>query len=249
MKTEYERVQIDFHKHADHRRFHNRLQNEFIRHREVRLARMISQAFGEGIKRVLEVGCGEGSNYAYLNDAMRSLDYTGVDFSFSKTLFLSQMFSRVTAVQADALALPFPDKSFDGVLCRDLLHHVSRDRVRAIAEAVRVTRSGGTILIIEANGRTLLNRIFRLLFRAERGMADSAAESLVILCGQWGYVELRFVEASQLSRAVAFFLGWPKRMRPVVTTVYWACDQIERIASRVLPEGRWAYYMVAIRVA
>ena len=67
--------------------------NDFIRDREVFLARMISKTFGEDVKSVLEVGCGEGSNYAYLDETMRSLDYTGVDFSFSKILFLSRMFN------------------------------------------------------------------------------------------------------------------------------------------------------------
>jgi len=50
----------------------------------------------------------------------------------------------------DAQALPFDDASFDVVFLYDALQHIS-DRVAALAECIRVTRSRGMICIMEMN--------------------------------------------------------------------------------------------------
>src|SRR5205807_10163941 len=51
--------------------------------------------------------------------------------------------------------LPFRSGTFDAVLVRDLLHHVP-DRRAVVSEALRVLRSGGSITVIEPNGRNPL---------------------------------------------------------------------------------------------
>ncbi|HVI30654.1 class I SAM-dependent methyltransferase [Phenylobacterium sp.] len=53
---------------------------------------------------------------------------------------------RVTFVCADALRLPFADGVFDAVTLFDVLEHISDD-ARAAAEAARVTRPGGVVLV------------------------------------------------------------------------------------------------------
>jgi SAM-dependent methyltransferase len=52
----------------------------------------------------------------------------------------------VTWQQADALDLPFPDRSFDAVMCQFGVMFLP-DRVRGYAEARRVLRPGGTMLV------------------------------------------------------------------------------------------------------
>lgn len=55
-------------------------------------------------------------------------------------------------VQADFRELPFEDESFDAVTMFDLLEHVPDD-ARAVAEALRVLRPGGYVLVSSPNER------------------------------------------------------------------------------------------------
>ncbi|MGH9274888.1 MAG: class I SAM-dependent methyltransferase, partial [Acidimicrobiales bacterium] len=58
---------------------------------------------------------------------------------------LSRFGDRVTARSADATALPFPDRAFDAVLSWVMLHHTV-EWEKALAEAIRVLRPGGTLV-------------------------------------------------------------------------------------------------------
>lgn len=51
-----------------------------------------------------------------------------------------------TAVQGDALALPFPDAAFDRVIASEVLEHIPDD-VAAMSELSRVLRPGGTMAV------------------------------------------------------------------------------------------------------
>jgi demethylmenaquinone methyltransferase / 2-methoxy-6-polyprenyl-1,4-benzoquinol methylase len=54
----------------------------------------------------------------------------------------------VTLIRGDALALPFPDRSF-GACCMSFGMRNLVDRPRALAEMVRVTRRGGIVAVLE----------------------------------------------------------------------------------------------------
>ena len=54
----------------------------------------------------------------------------------------------VQVTQGDIHALPYPDNTFEFIWCRDVLGHM-RDLARAFAEAARVLRPGGKMLIFE----------------------------------------------------------------------------------------------------
>ena len=56
--------------------------------------------------------------------------------------------ANVTLVEADATALPFEDESFDLAGTLRTLHHVERPQL-VVAELVRVTRPGGTVLVVD----------------------------------------------------------------------------------------------------
>src|SRR5205823_2350305 len=91
-------------------------------------------ALGPG-QRLLEIGCGEGANLYHLGRRLPGVSLYGVDFSVKKAIFCAAQLLRedipVTSCAADATRLPFADQSFDGVLIRDLLHHLP-DRAAAL---------------------------------------------------------------------------------------------------------------------
>jgi SAM-dependent methyltransferase len=68
-----------------------------------------------------------------------------------------QAFPWIPVVAGDATALPVPDGVADAVTMLDIVEHLDRPEA-AIAEARRVTRSGGT-LIVSVPHRGLLHRL------------------------------------------------------------------------------------------
>jgi len=104
-----------------------------------------SQARGE----VLEIAVGTGRNLPYYPDDVR---LTGVDVSPAMPAIARartrELAGRAHLLVADAQALPFPDARFDTVVCTLALCTIPNDR-RAIAEAKRVLRPGGTMRLLE----------------------------------------------------------------------------------------------------
>lgn len=101
-------------------------------------------------KRVLDVGCGDGS-YSILA-AQRGAHVVGVDLSFGM-LESAQRRAKACGVcvqwcQASAESLPFPSGSFDVVMAVTLLCFV-KEPLLAAREASRVLRLGGSLVVGE----------------------------------------------------------------------------------------------------
>jgi ubiquinone/menaquinone biosynthesis C-methylase UbiE len=104
---------------------------------------------GRAQGETLEVGIGRGRTLPFYP---RGLHLTGIDLS-DVALGVAQTRADelgLNAVlrQGDAAALPFPDDHFDTVVFAFVLCTIPDDR-RAIAEAVRVLRPGGRLLLVE----------------------------------------------------------------------------------------------------
>jgi SAM-dependent methyltransferase len=93
--------------------------------------------------RILDAGCGTGG----MMDALRGRDAVGIDFSESALSHArGRGLSRIA--RASAVALPFPEGSFDAVLSLDVIYHRAvPDDGAAVAECARVARPGGIVLI------------------------------------------------------------------------------------------------------
>jgi SAM-dependent methyltransferase len=96
------------------------------------------------VKNVLEVGCGTGVIAEELARAT-SAHVVGLDIDPAMLTFTTQQESRVSYVQGDAHALPFPDASFDAVVCHYLLLWLA-DPAQGVREMARVIRPKGRVL-------------------------------------------------------------------------------------------------------
>lgn len=101
--------------------------------------------------RMLDVGCGTGWFTRRL--ATLGLQVTGVDLNAEWLAFARSRDPRSTYLQADALALPFADNSFDQVVSVAALCFTT-DWQQALREILRVTRQHFAIGLL--NRRSLL---------------------------------------------------------------------------------------------
>lgn len=117
---------------------------------------------------VLEIGAGSGAMAAEVlaaHPAIQRMTVTDFDEAMVSAAAerLAAFADRVEVRQADATSLPFDDDEFDVVLSWIMLHH-TLEWEKALAEAVRVTRSGGRVV-----GYDLLSTApLRALHQAER---------------------------------------------------------------------------------
>jgi ubiquinone/menaquinone biosynthesis C-methylase UbiE len=102
-------------------------------------------------ERVLDVGCGTGAVARAAAPVVgRTGSVVGVDTSAERLTVASALPPVVGPTiewrQADAASLPFPEASFNAVLCQQVLHLV-RDRAAALSEMRRVLAPGGRVAI------------------------------------------------------------------------------------------------------
>lgn len=93
-------------------------------------------------RRLADVGGGTG-NYAA---ALQQEGWEPVVIDRSSEMLARAAAKGLETVEADAQRLPFEDESFDAVTMISMLHHVE-DRSRALAEARRILRPSGRLVL------------------------------------------------------------------------------------------------------
>lgn len=159
--------------------------------------------------RVLDVGAGTG---ATLVPAARQVGaggrVVGVDLApgmvdrLAETITATGM-ANAEALVADAEALPYPDESFDIVLCAFTLFFFA-DTERALAEFRRVLRDGGALAIstFTRQGSASIDRIWKRLSAhiavpppADDEKRFDESERLVAVLSDAGFVDIEVLES------------------------------------------------------
>jgi SAM-dependent methyltransferase len=237
--TPFERLQRAHSARPESERFHWQTRNGAIRALEEALLAPVFAGLDRDA-RLLEIGCGEGSNLLTLRRLGFRGHYTGVDFSQGKIAFARGVSDPAsTFLVADASRLPFADRSFEQVLCRDVLHHVA-DPESALREASRVAAS--RLCVIEPNPRSPLIAGFAIIDSAERGMLRSTRQAMarLFLRAAPGFsVDSRWAEPQNLTRLLCHHrFGLPSLGNSAgLQRLLRAFDQLAQLAPRQL----WAY--------
>jgi methionine biosynthesis protein MetW len=140
---------------------------------------------------VLDVGCGSGNSYAP-ELARRAATYTGVDVSANAVAAACAAGLDARVIE-DAAKLPFPDDSFDHVVCIEVLEHLFAPH-EAAAEIRRVLRPGGRLVASCPNvayWRLRANMVF--------GLWNPAGDELAIE-RPWRDPHIRFFSPKTLER-------------------------------------------------
>jgi SAM-dependent methyltransferase len=108
------------------------------------------QALAEGwfsqSGRALDVGCGLGSEAAYLHSV--GWHVVGVDLSSVAVATAAKLNLGPSFLRANLLRLPFRSSSFDAVLDRGCFHYLApEERLGYSAELRRLLRPGGRLLL------------------------------------------------------------------------------------------------------
>lgn len=99
-------------------------------------------------RRVLDIGCGDGTLVGWL--ARQGAQAFGADPGPAALAAARRNVPDGRFVAAGAERLPFADGCFDAVVCVNALHHVPVAlQGAALAEAARVAKRGGLVIVIE----------------------------------------------------------------------------------------------------
>jgi len=93
-----------------------------------------------GRKIILDAGCGEGFYIHYLaKNYPLSLNITGIDSSFESLSLAKKLNPKQNFIQGNIYRIPYKNKSFDLVLCLEVLEHLEGVG-SALTELCRVAR-------------------------------------------------------------------------------------------------------------
>ena len=148
-------------------------------------AALLSALGSKSLGALLDVGTGTGRIAELL--APRAAQVTALDNSPEMLRLARARLQHLAAaalelVQGDFTALPFPEGQFDTVVFHQVLHYAQAPE-RALAEAARVTRPGGTIAVVDfaAHDREELRSQHA---HARLGFSD---EQMLALLGEAGF--------------------------------------------------------------
>ncbi len=169
--------------------------------------RLVYDWVPDGTGSVLDIGCGNGVFTQWL--CRKAAAVTGTDHNQKQLDYGRREFRDVSFVQSEGEDLPFESETFDAVVMTEVLEHMTDDR-RALAEAVRVLKPDGRLIVTVPNrgplawldGDNVVNRFVWLLSRMRIPRGRHADGSRRVLYQDFRFVKHRHYGLEDLRRLV-----------------------------------------------
>ena len=91
------------------------------------------------VSRILDVGCGEGVPLLQVGSMSKKVQLVGFDLDLDRVQLGRDNISSALLFVANAHHIPFPDATFDIVMCLETLEHVGEPMI-SVTEIARVTK-------------------------------------------------------------------------------------------------------------
>ena len=194
-------------------------------------------------KRVLDIGCGTGVLAHSLS--AQGAHVVGVDPNEQALAVAREAVPTAEFHPAGAQALPFADRSFDGAVFLNSLHHVPEpDMHEALREAARVAKPGRNVIVIEPLARGLFFSVLRLA--EDETHVRAAAQKVVgeaLDDGTFEWVDrIDFLRCEHFADADQFLtriIAMEPARAPVVDERRHEMVEAFRRYARVDAHGRW----------
>lgn len=248
MLTFLEKSQDNYFASSCEKRYKWQTQNPFIAQAERELLRCLPITPGS---KVLELGCGTGSNLFNLRAMGGIFKFTGCDINEKVISLARQNFPTDEFILGDATNVTLPDESFDLVFCRDVIHHIELSKqLNFLHEMTRLVRIGGPLVVIESNGLNFTIRTFARLVKSERYVLHSTPQRIGKLIRQVRSLDTsncapRFAEPWNFFRCILHYeCGLPGLAQSGL--VRRVLGEIIRLAAMTVPSSRWAYMVFTL---
>lgn len=165
----------------EHVAYYRNEQADAIPHRSEGEA-VLMELLPSRLRRVLDVGTGDGRLIALIRDARSSVEAVGVDFSEPMLAVARERFGGEAWFVEHDLSRPLPDLgTFDAIVSSFAIHHLPDERKRSLyAELYEILEPGGVFLNLEhvASATPTLNAEFMQAIGIEE---DDPSNRLVLV--------------------------------------------------------------------
>lgn len=138
-----------------------------------KLSAVISLTNNLNPKSILDVGSASGWFLSEIKKRFKDASCTGVDVYEPAIELARKLYPKITFQVCDAHTLPFPAKSFDLVVCTEVLEHVV-DPEKVVSEIKRVLKPSGRAIVEMDSGNVLFRLAWYWWTNLRRGVWKDA---------------------------------------------------------------------------
>jgi 2-polyprenyl-3-methyl-5-hydroxy-6-metoxy-1,4-benzoquinol methylase len=168
----------------------------------------------EGVKSVLEIGCGTGA-FGALVKQQRGCRYTGVELMEKAASQARSQLDEVIVANIEHSSLPFPLASFDCLVCNDVLEHLV-DPWLSLRALTKYLQPGGYVVASLPNVRfseVVKDLVFRKRWEyKEQGVLDRTHLRFFTESSMRALFESTGLEILQLKGINAIKYAWRLRL-------------------------------------